>query len=332
MKFGLFSVVDHYPDELDRTTDQFYHELIEQAVVADELGFDSFWLAEHHFHPYGVVPRPAILLSAIAGRTHRIRLGAAVVVLSFDDPVRVAEDYALLDRLSNGRVELGVGSGYLQHEFDGFGVPFDQKRERFDEGLDVLRKAWTGEPFSHDGVWRQAHALKLNVTPVQRPHPPLRVAILSNQAAVHVGRRGLPIMTIPYATTEEFHELSATATAYREGLAESGPESGEASIAFGLHTFCAPTREEALRIAAPAMERYVRSRLYAKQRPLQPLIDRDLVAFGSPGDLVRIAERYEEAGLTHFLAMANFGGLEHEAVLRSMELMARAWGLGGRVD
>lgn len=329
MKFGLFSVVDHYPDELDRTTDRFYNELIEQAVVADALGFDSFWLAEHHFHQYGIVPRPAILLSAIAGQTRRIRLGAAVVVLSFDDPIRVAEDYALLDRLSNGRVELGVGSGYLQHEFEGFDVPFDEKRERFDEGLDILLKAWGGERFSHDGRWRSLRDIQLNVAPLQSPHPPLRVAILGNQAAIHLGRRGLPIMMIPYATTEQFDELSATATAYRQGFAESGREIGEASIAFGLHTFCAPTREAAVRVAAPAMERYVQSRLYAKQRPLQPLIERDLVAFGSPDDLARIAGRYRDAGLTHFLAMANFGGLEHEAVLRSMELMAKAWGLPG---
>ena len=152
MRLGLFSVVDHYPAEMGRSTGDFYAELLEQAEAAEEGGFDSFWVAEHHFHEYGAVPRPPILLSAVAQRTRRIRLGSGVVVLPFDHPLRVAEDYAMVDVLSGGRLNLGVGSGYLKHEYAGFGVDPEDKRAHFDEALEVLLRAWTGERVSYTGA------------------------------------------------------------------------------------------------------------------------------------------------------------------------------------
>jgi alkanesulfonate monooxygenase SsuD/methylene tetrahydromethanopterin reductase-like flavin-dependent oxidoreductase (luciferase family) len=323
MTFGIFSVVDHYPQELSRTTERLYAELLEQAEAADELGFESFWIAEHHFHEYGAIPRPAIWLAAAAQRTRRIGLGASVVVLPFDNPLRVAEDYAMVDILSHGRLMLGVGSGYLRHEFEGFVVPVDQKRERFDEALEIMLAAWKGERFSYAGRYHTVNDLQLNVLPLQRPHPPLWVAILSNQAAAFVGARGLPVMMIPYATTEEFSELADTVDAYRRGFIGAGGKPEEATVRFGLHTYCAESREEARADIDEAMERYVRTRLYAKQRPIDLLVEKDLVAFGDPDDIIRVARRYEEAGLTHFLAITNFGGITHENVLRSIELIAR---------
>jgi alkanesulfonate monooxygenase SsuD/methylene tetrahydromethanopterin reductase-like flavin-dependent oxidoreductase (luciferase family) len=323
MKFGIFSVVDHYPDELDRTTDRFYAELLEQAQAADELGFESFWVAEHHFHEYGAVPRPSILLAAAAQRTQRIGLGAAVVVLPFDHPLRIAEDYAMVDILSDGRLMLGVGSGYLRHEFDGFGIPPEQKRARFDESLEIILRAWEGERFSYDGTYHTVDRVRLNVVPLQRPHPPLWVAILSNQAAGFVGRRGLPIMMIPYATTDEFSELAGTVAAYRTGFVEGGGAEENATVRFGLHVCCAESTTTARKAARDAMDRYVRTRLYARQRPFEELIEKDLVAFGDPEEVVRVARRYRDAGLTHFMAILNFGGMDHRTVLRSMESMAR---------
>ena len=323
MKFGIFSVVDHYPNELPRTTGQFYAELLEQAEVADALGFDSFWVAEHHFHEYGAIPRPPVWMAAAAQRTKRIRLGAAVVVLPFDHPLRSAEDYAMVDVLSGGRLNLGVGSGYLAHEYQGFGVSVADKRERFDEGLEIVLKAWTGERFSHRGKYFAVEDVQLNVVPVQRPRPPVWIAVLRNEAAAQVGRRGFPIMMIPYATTERFDELAATVRAFREAFVGAGGPAGDATVPFGLHTYCAESFEEARAHAKEAMDRYVRTRLYAKQRSFETLVEKDLIAFGGPDDVARIARRYAEAGLTHVLAISNFGGLAHARVLRSMELIAR---------
>jgi alkanesulfonate monooxygenase SsuD/methylene tetrahydromethanopterin reductase-like flavin-dependent oxidoreductase (luciferase family) len=323
MRFGIFSVVDHYPKHLPRTSGQLYAELLEQAEAADELGFDSFWIAEHHFHEYGGVPRPPIWMAAAAERTRRIRLGAAVVVLPFDHPLRVAEDYAMVDVLSDGRLNLGVGSGYLKHEFEGFGIHPEEKRQRFDEGLEILLRAWTGERFSYRGRYHTVSNVQLNVVPVQKPRPPVWVAVLRPEAAAFVGRRGLPVMMIPYASTEQVDELAFTVREFRQALLDAGGRSEDATVPFGLHAYCSDSFDDARAEAQDAMDRYVRTRLYAKQRPFQVLAERDLIAFGSPDDVARVARRYADAGLTHFLAITNFGGLEHKRVLRSMEMIAK---------
>jgi alkanesulfonate monooxygenase SsuD/methylene tetrahydromethanopterin reductase-like flavin-dependent oxidoreductase (luciferase family) len=323
MKFGIFSVVDHYPHELDRTTGQFYGELLDQVQAADALGFDSFWIAEHHFHEYGAIPRPPVWMAAAAQRTTRIRLGAAVVVLPFDHPLRTAEDYAMVDVLSGGRLDLGVGSGYLRHEYDGFGLDPEEKRDRFDEALDVLLKAWSGERFSYRGKYHRVEDVQLNVVPAQRPRPPVWIAVLRAEGAAHVGRRGFPVMMIPYATTERIDELAETVSGFRAAFVGAGGRFEDATVPFGLHAYCAESFDEARAHAKEAMDRYVRTRLYAKQRAFEALVEKDLIAFGSPDDVARVARRYGDAGLTHFLAITNFGGLPHARVLRSMELMAK---------
>jgi alkanesulfonate monooxygenase SsuD/methylene tetrahydromethanopterin reductase-like flavin-dependent oxidoreductase (luciferase family) len=323
MKFGLFSIVDHYPKHLSRTIPQLYAELLEQAQLAEELGFESFWVAEHHFHEYGVIPRPPIWMAAAAARTQRIRLGAAVVVLPFDNPLRVAEDYAMVDVLSGGRLNLGVGSGYLKHEFQGFGISADEKRARFDEGLEILLRAWTGERFSYRGRFHAVANVQLNVAPLQKPRPPVWIAVLRNEAAVYVGRRGLPVMMIPYATTDDVAELGSTVRAYRQAFTDAGGLPEDATAAFGLHVYCTESLDDARAEAGDALERYVRTRQYGKQRTVRTLLDKDLIAFGSPDDVARVARRYGDAGLTHLLAITNFGGLEHKRVLRSIEVIAR---------
>ncbi|MBI4627861.1 MAG: LLM class flavin-dependent oxidoreductase, partial [Candidatus Rokubacteria bacterium] len=305
------------------TSGQFFGELLEQAEAAEQLGFDSFWVAEHHFHEYGAIPSPAVWLAAAAQRTRRIRLGSAVVVLPFRNPLQVAEDYAMVDVLSGGRLNLGVGSGYLRHEFEGFGVRVEDKRERFDEALDVVLRAWTGERFSYDGRFHTVRDVRLNVVPVQRPRPPVWIAVLRNEAAPHVGKRGFPMMMIPYATTERIDELAETVAGFRGAFADAGGDPRAASVPFGLHAYCSDSLERATAEAKPAMDRYVRTRLYARQRPYELLVEKSLIAFGSPEDVIRVARRYEQAGLTDFLAITNFGGLEHARVLRSMELLAK---------
>lgn len=323
MRLGIFSVVDHYPREMDRSLVRLYDELLEQAVAADELGFDSFWIAEHHFHEYGAVPRPPIWMSAAAKLTKRIRLGSAVVVLPFDNPLRTAEDYAMVDVLSRGRLNLGVGSGYLKHEYEGFGIPQEEKRERFDEALEILMEAWKGEPFSFHGRHHRVEDVALNIVPCQKPHPPVHIAVLRNEAAEFVGRRGFPIMMIPYATTEQVDELSEVTASFRKAFIAGGGNPSSATVTFGLHTFCGDTTESARRLVREAMNRYVRTRLYARQRSFEELIERDLIAAGDADEIVRVALRYKDAGLTDFLAITNFGGLEHEAVLESMERLAK---------
>jgi alkanesulfonate monooxygenase SsuD/methylene tetrahydromethanopterin reductase-like flavin-dependent oxidoreductase (luciferase family) len=323
MRFGLFSVADHYPGELPRTVGRFYEELLEQVVAAEELGFDSFWIAEHHFHEYGAIPSPPVWLAAAAQRTRRIRLGAAVVVLPFRNPLQVAEDYALVDVLSGGRLNLGTGSGYLRHEFDGFGIDPAEKRERFDEALEVLLRAWSGERFSYAGRFHRVSNVRLNVVPVQKPRPPIWIAVLRNEAAAEVGKRGYPVMMIPYAAAEQVADLAEAVIAFRQAFVEAGGRPEDATVPFGLHTYVSDSFERATAEARAAMDRYVRTRLYARQRPYETLVERDLIAFGGPEDVIRVARRYQAAGFTDYLAIMNFGGLDHARVLRSMERLAR---------
>ena len=203
MQVSIFCVQDHYPQR-SRSIAEFYNEMISQCCLAEELGYAGFFLAEHHFHEYGVVPNPAVALSALAQHTQRIRLGTAISVLPFRNPLTVAEDYAMLDVLSGGRLTLGVGSGYLKHEFEGFGVPGEQKRDRFDENLDLLKRLLAGERITHHSDFISLDDIAINVLPLQKPTPPILVAILRKEAAYHIGRRGEKIICVPYASVDSF--------------------------------------------------------------------------------------------------------------------------------
>jgi alkanesulfonate monooxygenase SsuD/methylene tetrahydromethanopterin reductase-like flavin-dependent oxidoreductase (luciferase family) len=323
LRFGLFSVVDHYPSELTRTTAELYGELLEQVEAAEALGFDSFWLAEHHFHEYGCAPRPPVWMAAAGARTRRIRLGAAVVVLPFDNPLRTAEDYAMVDLLSSGRLDLGVGSGYLKHEYAGFNLDPEEKRARFDEALEVLLRAWTGERFSYAGRYHQVREVQLNVRPLQKPRPPIWVATLRADSAPRIGARGFPVMLIPYASAETLPEMARAVADYKVAFTRAGGAPEAATVPFGLHLHCAESTARARAEARECMERYVRTRLYAVQRPFDTLVEQNVVAIGDPEEIVRVARLYEAAGFTRLLAIHNFGGLPHKLVLRSMELLAR---------
>jgi len=323
MKVGIFTVADHYPREAARTLSRFYKELLEQVEVADELGFSSFYVAEHHFHEYGAIPRPPVFLAAAAQRTKQIRLGAAVAVLPFDNPFRSAEDYAMVDVLSNGRLSLGVGSGYLQHEYAGFGIDPDERRERFDEALAIMLKAWEGKKFSFHGKYHRYDNVQLNVVPVQSPRPPISIAILRNEVAKFVARQQFSIIMIPYATTEVIAELADTARIFKDEFVGAGGRIEDAEVRFALHVFCAETKKEAAELGSEVMDRYVRTRLYARKRAFDDLVTKDLIAVGDPEQVLRVMQVYKDMGITEFLCINNFGALPHRKVLRSMELLAK---------
>src|SRR5579864_6894590 len=154
MKFGYFTLSDNrYPNN-PRSPEQFLIEIRDQAVLAEKLGLNSAWIGEHHFNRRGCVSVPAIVLANVAAATTRLRLGPAVVVLPIHHPIHVAEEWATLDQLSGGRVDFAAGRGYDAKEYAPFGIPFDESAEIFEEGLQVLWRAWTEPgPFSHDGKY-----------------------------------------------------------------------------------------------------------------------------------------------------------------------------------
>jgi alkanesulfonate monooxygenase SsuD/methylene tetrahydromethanopterin reductase-like flavin-dependent oxidoreductase (luciferase family) len=323
MRFGIFCVADQYPTEVPRSLGRMYEELLEQVEAADALGFDSFWVAEHHAHRSAGIPSPAVWLAAAAQRTRRIRLGVAVSVLPFRHPLQVAEEYAMVDVLSNGRLNIGVGSGYLPYELRAFNIAPETKRKRFDEALDVMLRAWTGERFSYDGEYQQINNVLLGIRPHQQPHPPLYVAVFQLEAAPHIGRRGFSIMMIPWVMTENLTELRPPITAFREAFTGAGFDPARAAVPFGLHTYVSDTTERAIAEAREPMMRYIRTFRPYNQRRFELFVEKDLVGFCGPEDAIRIARLYESLGFTDYLAIMNFGGLAHAKVLHSMEMMAR---------
>ena len=322
MKLSVLSVADHYPDG-GRRQGAFYREIVDQAVLAESLGYEICFIAEHHFHPYGTVPNPAVLLSAIAQRTRRIRLGPAITVLPFRDPRTVAEDYALLDQLSGGRLVLGLGSGYLKHEFAGFGINGAEKRDRFDENMAIVKQLLTGARVSHAGKFTSLDAVQLNVTPQQKDVP-IYVAALNKEAVYHIGRQGNGLLTIPYGTLENFEQIGALQEAFARGRREAGAPPMPGSLPPHIttfHTYVGRSDKEAETLVRDAFELYCRTRLYAKPWTYEQIRDNGLALFGSVETIAEKLIALSRMGIEHVATLSNFGALEAERVEASMRLM-----------
>ena len=195
MKFGLFYQL---PCADDQSPGQRYRDTLDQIQLGDELGFDNAWFAELHFNPrFSITPSPLMLAAAAAQTTQRIRLGVAVNLLPLHDPIRLAEDIATLDVLSNGRAEFGIGRGAMPTHFEGFNVPIAESRERFLEALEFIVQAWTTEHMSYEGRYFQARDLTLSPRPVQSPHPPVRIASNSADTFELVGNLGYNMFATP---------------------------------------------------------------------------------------------------------------------------------------
>ena len=328
MKMSIFSVQDHYPDQ-PRSLGQLYSQVLEQARRAEQLGYDTFWVAEHHFHEYGAVPNPAVFLAALSQQTTRLRLGTAISILTFHNPLTVAENYALVDQLSQGRLSLGVGSGYLKHEFEGYDVDPATKRERFDENLMLVERLLAGERVSHEGKFNRIHEVRLNVQPLQQPVP-VYVAILRREAAYHVGRQGRRMLFVPYAAVDNLEEIGLMMQDYRRGLAEAGIEDATGMAAVALHTHVAETDAQARERAARAFDLYVETRLYARKQVYDDIIASGLSLFGSARTVADKLARLADMGLDHVMSLHNFGLMPQDQVLDSMQrLMAEALPLSG---
>ncbi|MGH7033847.1 MAG: LLM class flavin-dependent oxidoreductase [Stellaceae bacterium] len=322
MKLSILSVVDHYPDQ-PRDLGGFYRELIDQAALADRLGYESFFVAEHHFHPYGVVPNPAVILGAIAQRTTRIRLGPAVTILPFRDPRTVAEDYAMLDLLSGGRLVLGLGSGYLKHEFAGFARDPAEKRERFDEGMALVKRLIAGERVTYRGKFNTLDDVALNIRAAQ-PRVPIYVAALAREAAYYIGRQGNGLFTIPYGTIESISELGPLVAAFAKGRTESDAApmpQGLAPHMATFHTHVARSEAEAEDGVRGAFELYCRTRLYAKPWSYEQIRENGLALFGSIESVAEKLRALEAMGVESVAAMMNFGAMAPAQVESSMRLL-----------
>jgi alkanesulfonate monooxygenase SsuD/methylene tetrahydromethanopterin reductase-like flavin-dependent oxidoreductase (luciferase family) len=323
MKLSIFSVQDHYPDR-QRTVPQLYGEVIAQAVLAEQLGYAGFFPAEHHFHPYGTAPNPALLLAAMAQRTRRIWLGTAISVLTYHDPRTLAETFAMTDVISGGRFVLGAGSGYLKHEFDGYGIAPQEKRERFDECLRAVELLLTGERVTFEGKYHRLADVAINVLPLQRPLP-IYVAILRREAAYHVGLQGKGLMSVPYAALDRFDEIGELTREFQRGREDAGkaaalpPSLGDNIVC--LHTHVAESDAEARHTAAAAFDLYVETRLYARRMVYDDILRSGICLFGSVDTVADKLCALADMGVDHIMTLQNFGALPAREVERSMRMM-----------
>jgi natural product biosynthesis luciferase-like monooxygenase protein len=339
MRFGQLHL---FENPLGRSEKEIVDEQFDIMVRAEEFGYDSIWPAEHHFSEYGYCASPAVTLAALATRTQNVRLGTGVVVLPLNHPLRVAEDYAILDLLSGGRVDLGVGRGYQPHEFAGYGVDQTRSRDMFNESVQIIQRAWTQEKFSYDGEFYQVPEIELRPKPLQKPHPPIWMASLSPETFEICGRYGFNLMCAPVFGFD-VNTGAGFIEQYRQGLRDHGRDPSQFEIAGLVMTYVAETTQDALADFRDAVMWYYRTfaryiappkgavksyEMYAAARDRlataewERIVESGSVVCGSPDQVAeRMAQIHELCGITHYLAWTRIGGLEHAKVLRSMELM-----------
>ena len=210
MRFGLFGSAQAKRGGPDVDSGVGFREFVDYNVEAESLGFCSTFLVEHHFTGFGQISATLNLLTFIAARTKTLRLGTAVIVLPWHNPVLLAEQAATLDLLSQGRLDFGIGMGYRYREFAGFCMPMEEAAERFDESLAVILKAWTSDaPWSHRGKYWQFEEVVVEPPTAQQPHPPLWMGAGSPESITKVAEQGHQLLLDQYASIEEIGERIA---------------------------------------------------------------------------------------------------------------------------
>ena len=343
MKFGLFFLLEKFAGMSDS---EVYHNSLEQVAAAEELGYDYIWPAEHRFTPYGICPDTMVFSAAAAAITKRIRIGTAVVVLPFHNPIRLAEQVAMLDVISNGRYEFGVGRGYQAAEYRGFGISMDESRARFEEVLDICIGLWTQDHFSFEGKHFHIDDVTIEPKPVQKPHPPVRITVMRTPASFkYAAERGYTVIAgNPYQADPEFREAFFN---YQTVLKEMGKEELSKDFWALTGTFVHEDPELAKKIPEESWLSYRQSGIdYAKVKPADGSLSSDYAAYadrdermrdrptnlfdmpsslvGNPERVIEKLKKLEDEGMGNFILWMNRGGgIPQKEVLRSMELFAK---------
>ena len=339
MKFGLFS---HVPWPEDTAPSQVVDNITEEFCVGEQLGFDSGWVAEHHFSRYGLGSASLMLLANIAARTKTLRLGTAVIIPPLHHPVRLAEDTATLDVLSGGRLDAGFGRGTAGYEYTGYRVDSNESQGRFQESVRIIEGLWTTRNFTFKGEHFQVEETNLVPPPVQKPHPPMYIAATRSRetqdfaaASGHSGIMGVVLDT------------SDALSLCNQLVAESriaGSEMDIGGIPFFRYFYVAETEEQARRDSEAALnwtmdvnqwrrtyergsEVYDSLDVFRQNRTEYPpsfeYLFEHRAFVGSPDQIIAKIRGLQNAGIGYFGCNFSFGGMPQDKVLKSMELFAR---------
>jgi alkanesulfonate monooxygenase SsuD/methylene tetrahydromethanopterin reductase-like flavin-dependent oxidoreductase (luciferase family) len=342
MQFGWLTLsLSPSPEEDAARIDQ----QIEQVCFAEQLGFNDVWLTEHYFTGESVYNDALLFAAALAMRTTKIRIGFAVVQLPFHHPVRLAVQLALLDNLSKGRIDVGVGKGtvYNEYEFVGHGLRSDDSRERMEEVIEILERAWGGGPVTYCGKYFQVHVPELRPRPVQLPGPPLWRSVISPTSFIECGRLGIPILTarLPVARIKERW------AAYEAGLEAGGHDAAtrarlleqsalwrnvyvaesDAQAEDELSALLLQTREHMMHVRAahnppdfridPVMLNPWSNPAIGDSEALDFMLSTGCL-FGSPARVREQVAELRDVGVHHLLCQTGFGDMSHELNLASM--------------
>ena len=253
MEFGLFFLMQR--DEA-WSEQAVYDSGLEQMLAAEALGYTSVWIAEHHFNDYGLCPSPPVLASFVAARTTTLRLGMGVSLLPLHHPVDLAEELAVLDVVSGGRLDVGIGRGGTLQDYQTFQSDRGDSRARVEEGITLMQRSWSGARFDFQGRFHTAERLHVRPRPVQRPHPPLFIAANSEDSVLSAARLGLPTLSSFFVPVDELQKRHRV---YRDAALAADRSLTEIESlerrSWGMRVVhVAPHRDEALRATeAPFM-------------------------------------------------------------------------------
>ena len=328
VKFDYY-VLNTYVPTADGDGPELYRKWIEQVVAAEELGFDGAWFTEHHFGRFGgMLPSPQMLIAALAQRTHRIRLGTAVVLLPMHHPLRVAEEMAMLDILSDGRLNVGVGRGMASQPYRIFGTDPAVAQEKLEEQVEILIGAWTSDPFCWQGKHYDVPPITLRPRPLQRPHPSFWMpANTSTGHSQWIGRHGFNLMTVPWL--QGFEMTRQIIAEYRVGLREGGYAEDERQILSYLPAYVGETPEQARVESETYWNAFVevtdeeRGAPAPNRMPYGELLAGNRLIFGDAEECRRHINRItDELDVDRLALMFHFGGMPQELALAAMRRFA----------
>jgi len=337
VKFGYY-ILNTYVPEMDGDSSALYSHWLEQIDAAESLGFDSLWVTEHHFRYFGgMMPSPSVILAAATQRTKRMKLGAAVSILPMHNPLRIAEEFAMVDQLSNGRLLFGAGRGMHPTEYVTFGYDWNNAQERLPEALDIVAKAWSPDEFEWQGEHYKFPKLNVYPKPRQQPHPPIYVtANREPENFKMIARRNHHLMTLPWIATNE--DQRPRVEIYLNALKEAGHSTADKDI-FTMYPIYVGENDDKAKVEV--VEHWHRWRSFAMEatgsfpgtptyEPRLAHLSYDAMArdsrgiFGGPETCVRALKKIiDVVGTNHIGLTFHYGGLSQERVLKSIERFAK---------
>jgi natural product biosynthesis luciferase-like monooxygenase protein len=329
MRFGLF----YLPVlRCDNDASSLYNNIIHEVKMADSWGWDNIWLAEHHFDKYGgVIPSPVQFGTVLALHTNNIRIGSAISILPLNNPFKLAEEFAMLDVVSKGRAEIGVGRGFLPHEFEKFQINREEQQSRFEEGLDILNKSWSNEVFSYTGKHFTFKNARLLPEPLQEKAP-IWVAASRNQKSFELaGLNGYNLMINPFILSME--DIEKGITWYKEAYISAGHNIENARILANFYLYIAPTEQQAKEEPRDAILNYLSEITRASSLSSDSLtkivteeydeIYPEKVMFGTPDTIIEKIKYWNDIGITDFSFMSQYGNQSLHNSLASISLFTK---------